>query len=336
MRKTYPEIHFFRILACIMVIIIHTTATPVVTLTPNSPPQLLFTLLNRFSKPSVPMFVFMSGFLLNTLYIGKPLKWLSFWKKRLPKLFMPYFIWASLYFIIYATQGYYPVDLKFYLKGLLQGSFIYHLYFMVIIIQFYLAYPIFHWLQSKVGTEKLFLLTLMVQFLFIFIPLPLQDRIMPTYLSYFTLGMLLNTNAKPSQKSPSYYMIAFGIMGSVYTAEFIQSTNNGVYINARLATVIYILFSLIACYTLLMTLKSLGRLYQDIAPEVNFLSQSTLTLYYAHPLVLILLNLVLDKLGIASISLRALIAFLGIFIILIPILLIIEYFKPKLAFVNKP
>ncbi len=332
MKKIYPEIHFFRIVACLMVIIIHTTATPVVSLIPNSSSQICFTILNRFSKPSVPMFIFISGFLLNMIYQDKVINLFKFWKKRLPKLLIPYIIWATLYYSLFAIKGIYPFDFTFYIKGLLQGSFIYHLYFMIIIIQFYIAYPLFHLLQKKVGDTNLFLIALGIQILTLFITLPLQDRLLTTYLSYFALGMLMNKKVDLKVKSPFYYLSAFVIMGSFYTHQFIGYTNNGLAINSKVAAMTYIVFSLLTCFTLLMSFKSFTPAYEHYEDKINFLSQSTLTLYYAHPMILILIDTLLDVFSIMSISLRALIGFIAIFAILIPLLVFHKVLVKRLKY----
>ncbi|MBF4692906.1 acyltransferase [Fusibacter ferrireducens] len=322
MRKVYPEIHFFRIIACLMVIVIHTTATPVVSLIPNSMPQLFFAVLNRFSKPSVPMFVFMSGFLLNMMYKDKPIQPFIFWKKRLPKLLIPYLIWGTLYYSLFAFKGIYPFDFSFYIKGLLQGNFIYHLYFMVIIIQFYIVYPLLHWIQKKIGVATLFLIALGIQISTLFLTLPLQDRLLTTYCSYFVLGMFMNRDVPFRVRSPFYYLSAFVIVGSFYTHQFIGYTNNGLQIDAKLSALTYIVFSLSTCFTMLMFFKSFSPVYERHKERVNFLSHSTLTLYYAHPLILILTGTLLDIGAVTSISLRALIGFIAIFAILIPLLIL--------------
>ena len=126
-KKDYMNIHFMRIFACILVVIIHTTATPSSALTLNSLPQLIFLVVNQFAKAAVPIFVFISGFLLNKIYKDQKIDVLPFWTKRLPKIVAPYVLWSFLYYAIYAYKGFYPLDLGFIIKGLLYGTFIYHL-----------------------------------------------------------------------------------------------------------------------------------------------------------------------------------------------------------------
>ena len=157
-RKQYMSIHFMRIMACLMVILIHISATPVVSLTPNSLAQAFFVGINQIAKPAVPIFIFISGFLLHNIYRGKPLSFFAYWLKRLPKLIIPYVLWSLGYYLIYMKLGYYPLDFNFVLKGLLLGTFIYHLYFMVIIIQFYVLYPVLHYMATKFGENLTFLL----------------------------------------------------------------------------------------------------------------------------------------------------------------------------------
>lgn len=330
MRKIYPEIHILRILACLMVLLIHTTATPVVSLTPNSLPQLIFIWINRLSKPSVPMFIFISGFLLHA---GKSQGLQLYYRKKLPKLVVPYILWATLYYGVFWYFGYYPLNAVFYVKGLLQGSFIYHLYFMIIIIQLYVLYPLLEFLEKRVGTLGLFIATVLFQIGSTFLSLPLQDRLFCTYISYFTLGLLAHSlYSHPwldSTRLKISALVAFLVSGGYYTLQFIKIQNEGFTILHHMDSVVYMTFSLISCGALWILLKSVPQIYDQHKKTAKFLSDATLNVYYAHPLIIMLSNYTLDRLGIISISFRAFFAFVAILIILLPLLWCFEQITSK-------
>ncbi len=312
MRKTYPEIHLLRILACLMVIVIHVTATPVVTLIPNSIPQLFFIFINRFSKPSVPIFIFISGFLLKT-----PSPSTSFYKNKIPKLVVPYILWATAYYVLFVILKIYPLSLNFYLLGLLKGTFVYHLYFMVIILQLYLLFPLIQRAYTKWGILPVFLLSLALQTASGLTAFPMQDRLFPTYIGYFVLGMVLRENKHTFSLYKGSTLILTGLL---YTHQFIESQNNGITLSFQLVSLTYMLFSLYSCYVLLCLMQQAKALYHRHEQTYNFLSRSTLTVYYAHPLIIMISDYLLYQLGVISVSLHALIAFIAIPLILLPLL----------------
>ena len=57
-RRKIDEVNIFKAMAAIFVVVIHITATPITSLRVGSLPLTLFTIINRFAKPSVPMFIF--------------------------------------------------------------------------------------------------------------------------------------------------------------------------------------------------------------------------------------------------------------------------------------
>ena len=330
-RKNFNTIHYMRLMACLFVVLIHVTATPVVALTTNSLPQYFFILINQLSKPAVPIFLFISGFLLHHIYSDKKINLIAFYKKRLPKLVGPYVLWSLGYYFIYVKLGYYPIDFKFVLEGLIWGTFIYHLYFMVILIQLYILYPLLHFMNTKFGTTRLFILLLAIQLILIKVPFEHRDRIFITYLSYFAFGMLIRewySKVAFEQIPPILTGSLFGLLGILNSLVYLNYQNGWFNLPSIINSLIYIDLSLSAILILFVLLESLDRRVNKGAvsikkykteQQLSLFSESTEFIYYAHPLVILGSEFLLNRVGVISISLRAAINFSLILIILIPL-----------------
>lgn len=337
-RKQYMSIHFMRIMACLMVILIHISATPVVSLEPNSLTQAIFVSINQIAKPAVPIFIFISGFLLHSIYRGKALLPFEYWKKRLPKLVIPYVLWSLGYYLLYVKLGYYPLDLKFVLKGLLYGTFIYHLYFMVIIIQFYILYPLLHYVATKIGENRLFIGILAIQLSLIAVPFEWRDRLFVTYFSYFGLGILLSVHLAKLGKLCKPYLMHFAIfflVGGLNVLLYFNGQNGWLQLPSIMNSLFYVLFSIACILALLFGFEGLSARLTFNAPTQNRiarLSDATQNIYYAHPLFIMGSEYVMNQLGVLSISLRALFAFLSIIVLLGPIAYWVNSKKDKKSF----
>lgn len=103
-------------------------------------------MFNQVSRFAVPMFVLISGISLG-LGTGRG-GTLQFYKKRLLKLGVPYAIWFTLYFLyehrweLAALAGGGMESVSLYLSTFLRGASASHLYFVIIIFQCYLFYPL--------------------------------------------------------------------------------------------------------------------------------------------------------------------------------------------------
>ncbi|MCW2276656.1 acyltransferase [Heliophilum fasciatum] len=100
-------------------------------------------------KFAVPMFVFITGIVLFYNY-GERLKYGQFLGKRFREIMVPYFFWTLIYVAdaIWISGdpaiGAGAVErLRYFLKALLTGTGCYHLWFVVMIFQFYLFFPLF-------------------------------------------------------------------------------------------------------------------------------------------------------------------------------------------------
>ncbi len=207
MPKRITELEILRAAAAFAVVIIHVTANPMVTLPVTSRSFFLYSLLNQWSRFSIPAFVLITGLVLTHTY-GRVANFdlATFLRKRLQGIFVPYLAWTLFYLLWRArVEGFAALPGRL-LPSLIQGTGMYQLYFIVLIFQFYLLFPLLRpllrsrWLGWAVAAAVLFQFALMWDTfygLFHFSSpaalavLRWRDRLFPWWLGYFMLGTWL-------------------------------------------------------------------------------------------------------------------------------------------------
>lgn len=100
--------------------------------------------LNRTLHFAVPAFLFMTAVVFTQAAVLKPFNVKRFYWGRFKKSFMPYLIWTLIYGAykigIYGGDW---LDWQKWLFWLQYGKASYHLYFLLIALQFYLLFPLF-------------------------------------------------------------------------------------------------------------------------------------------------------------------------------------------------
>jgi probable poly-beta-1,6-N-acetyl-D-glucosamine export protein len=110
----------------------------------ESPYQLIAVAIDQFSRISVPLFVALSGYGLYWKYSEQEMKFGSFFARRISKVLPQYIFW-SLVFVgsFYLLPSWAPSkEQPNFLWQLLLGRADYHLYFVPMIFQIYLLFPI--------------------------------------------------------------------------------------------------------------------------------------------------------------------------------------------------
>lgn len=211
------ELDITRALAILAVLMIHSTSTPVTTISSNSSFFPLYVFLNIFSKFAVPVFIFLSGFVLFYNYIQKDYTKqmvIDFYKKRMTQIALP-FLFFSIFF--YACQRYFNTfDIDYtlasifsmeFIKKLIIGKAYTHLYYIFIIVQFYIMFPIILYvLKKKPGiSTHLLWIGFITQWAFFFYnemvwQYPYRMSISLSYMFYFLMGAYMGVNYEKCKK----------------------------------------------------------------------------------------------------------------------------------------
>ncbi len=114
--------------------------------------RLLWIGVNQALRFCVPLFVAVSGYLLMEKNQGKKIEASKFWKKRIVSL-LPGFWWWSLFSVVVigSVSGWGSQLAEYSWWQLLAGRADYHLYFVPMLMQLYLVFPILWWLIERWG-----------------------------------------------------------------------------------------------------------------------------------------------------------------------------------------
>ncbi len=196
MRKN--EISLLNVLYCLIVIFIHCISSAVVSLPMGSVSHIIVYTCSRMSSFVVQGFIFLSG--LKHFLKEDTGSYSRFLLTKLKTIILPYIAWCAIYYIFYSSPNGYQIELGGFVKGVLLGTICYHLYYIVILMQFFLLFPL--WKKLFVRENALIVLPVavlitsicsnglpgIIQAFFPKITFIYNDRLFTTYLLYWTLG----------------------------------------------------------------------------------------------------------------------------------------------------
>ncbi len=211
MKNKLNEIEIARGFAIIGVLMIHGTSKALSEISEDSSFYIIYLILNRIGHFSVPTFVLLSGLVLSYRYF-ETLNFkesVSFFRKRFQYVAVPYMIWTAFYYVFnLLLYGGSLLELSTYqfLYKLATGSAGYHLYFMVLIVQYYLIFPLMIQLGRKFTDNGMVLLLILSFVIQIITALAnnhfqwISDKsiLFTTYLVAFSIGAYIGANYSSS------------------------------------------------------------------------------------------------------------------------------------------
>ncbi|MBP1762890.1 MAG: hypothetical protein H6Q64_2432, partial [Firmicutes bacterium] len=284
------EFDLLRALATLTVIGIHVTAAYVYT-------SMWGCLANQFARFAVPFFMIMSGFLLCHADLHNlSFSTLDFYRRRFGKVLWPYFLWSLLYCCLAGIIGRDLIGALLQLPvQLLWGTAYYHLYFVVIIIQLYLLYPLlYRWLLHA---PRICLLTSLAFTLGCEIMLNLYSRgqinfpqqlnnlvlvFFPVWIFFFVFGMYAARYYQNWVRLIRNRRLLLALLWIISLAlvTFDGYIHNTYGSSSRPSVMLYTLCSFYFFYALALHYKGHFR------TAVNWIARQSFLIYLLHPLVL--------------------------------------------------
>ena len=302
MRKRYlNNLDYLKGLAIIGVVAIHTLGTEY----PLNNDFLYIMYINtiNLSAFSVPFFIFISGLVLTYNYGDIKMNYKEFIMKRLLAILIPYIIWSFLYITynrveIGKTFDINPIAI---IRKLITGNAEFHLYFIVLIIQFYLIFPFIlkYFLKFKKYHTNLLSLIFFFNLLIIFayyyqfdyLSEKILKKVFIFWIFYFVYGMITgynidNNKYQISDKSLKYFvflfLIAFVSLDISYFSNGLQDKN---IFWLRPQTLIYATLSIIIAFKLSNELRITDNLKLP-AQLLKKFGQNSFGIYLSHALFL--------------------------------------------------
>ena len=196
-----------RIIAIVMVVMVHVSGTYMVNSPPRSADFTWGTLCNSISRIGVNLFVMLSGALL--LNEDKEVDGASM-VRRVVKTAGLLVAWSGFYAVVFRLliplAGHRPVDLGDFVRGFLRGH--YHLWFLYMVLGLYLITPILRlWVRRENSRYVLYFIGLSAVFRFL---VPPVSFLMGRFLGNDTLIREVADNFRMEFVSP---MVTFYLLG---------------------------------------------------------------------------------------------------------------------------
>ena len=304
-----PEIEYLRGIAILFIIAIHSFGY---CYRMNFHNFLFYfnTALDVFSHIGVPIFVFVSGFVLAIKY-HDDLSLKDFYKKRIPKIVIPYVTFSIFYLLGYQfllrsqllqnQRELSQLTLNEVFFRLISGTAHYHLWFIILILTLYILYPLIikiYGFFSKSHKEHV----LLIIFFSIQSMMCILNHYYPTtdlfflvflsYIFYFVLGIFLSYHYSEFKEfilhleKKSLSLLLFINLGFTIILTFIFVQNYTInfenhYLDISLVYPLYFLINLLLLFSLICSLE-----HSAITPLKEFLmsvSKYSFGIFLIHP-----------------------------------------------------
>ena len=196
--KRKNEILRMNVLLCLLVVFIHVSAEPVSLLQKLSWQYLAVFVPWRLAAFATQGFIFLSG--LKLMLSGGSGSFLKYLARRLRRVLVPYLVWNLIYYFYFMSRGYFSFDIQRLSGYVLRGDLVSPFYFVIIIVQFYILFPICRALvRSRVPAAAVLIACAALTLYFnLFMPriifqisgrsFAYNDRLFTTYLFFWMAG----------------------------------------------------------------------------------------------------------------------------------------------------
>lgn len=248
---------------------------------------------------SVPFFVFLSGLALGSKYLDKKIDVIEFLKRRVFKLLPLYFLWTGIiYLITHMVPSWSGFSDSFPLwQVIFWGKAEYHLYFVPMVFQLYLLFPLFLFFIRK--KPHLFLAITFIFQLILLWQFPRQiawtDQeqyiFFGSWVFYFVLGIFLSqknvlANIGPSAKK----LIAVGIIGTLIWTVLdtfnLMNLRENIIVATRSSKISVYFYSIFFSVGSFISQTSIYKIVGPLKKILVFIGQKSYLIYLSHTLVI--------------------------------------------------
>ncbi|MBE7016269.1 MAG: acyltransferase [Ruminococcaceae bacterium] len=321
------EISLLNVILCLLVIFIHISSEPVTKLVSGTVTQTVIFSAWKASAFVVQGFIMLSG---AKLYLSeKKEKYLPYILARFTKIYIPYIIAVTVYYMFFFDHKYYPFSLKDLGMYILRGDLSAQFYFVVVIMQYYLLKKLWDVMVAKVPAVLGILVSLVISILGIFFLGNVfgmyNDRVFTTYLVYWVIGCYIGKNYDRFKEIISKSKIwIFALYAITAVAEiWLGYLRILPYYISELIHMLYCMCAIFTCYNIAI---KLGEKAMKL-PPVKAIDSASYYIYLWHVLVLTATDMKMTEYAISDIGTRFAIRTLSTY--LITILLCAWYVRTK-------
>lgn len=300
-KQNIVELQYVRAFAILAVLIIHVTATATVTVPIGSLTYPFYQMANQLSMFAVPVFVMISGIVLFYRYYDSwnvSQIWV-FYRKRLQYIVIPFVLWSIFYYVYNQWVSLHRIDFDWrqFIQLAQWGKTSYHLYFMVIIIQFYAVFPLLLTLVRKlrVGAGSVVLIGLFAQTAVYSIhhwvkPIAHLSALLPNYMLVFCVGGVIGMLYKKFADRSGQLWWVFGAAvatGFLYMFLLINA-KSGAHYGSPLYVILYNLYAVLVGISLIWISMKCHAVASWLTKRLYGIGAYSFGIYLIHPAILTL------------------------------------------------
>ncbi len=289
------EIHYIRAIASLMVLLVHVSAAYFYQHGKQYNDYTFF--INQISRFGTPMFAMISGFLLFYQTRKKGFKLNKFVSSRFTKIGIPFLIWS----IFYLLFSYFALKINpmkdgsnLFLVNFLSGNAFHHLYFIALVFQFYLIFPLLQLIRSKIVWPLILILAAIINWYFVkvdvsafFEGMPAlvisQRAFLPEWIFFFVFGGFLAYYWEPLQSFSKKFKFSLSLVAvMVVILAVMEYRSVGSIPSNRVTNFINIPILTLFMAGIMDSLKKIN-IFDKFLKEIGSLSMA---IYLIHPFVI--------------------------------------------------
>ncbi|HEX7057912.1 MAG TPA: acyltransferase [Bacilli bacterium] len=309
------HLDLYRAFAILAVIAIHGTSIYAAKVPKDSLFYPVYFFINKGSMFAVPAFLFLSALVLFYNYYPRERNsWSGFWRKRMKFVLVPYFLWSLFYFLLLQIGINRSLTFDAFIgfgKKLLLGTNYTHLYFIFVIAQFYVLFPLMLALVKKVPAIARHLIAtgIVVQIAFVFLNrsvlhITTTGRLVITYTLFLCLGAYIGMNYRKyidklyANRWP--WIVAWAVSGVVFLT-YLWLMDHGITwksdLNGYLYNVLYYGYVSLSCIALLLISSALHAKRGRLVTLLQSIGIGSFAIYFVHPVFLLVWRRYIQQTG---------------------------------------
>lgn len=300
--KRNYAIDFLRILACMMVVFGHTAAEAWYVHVPRSYEWTVLNVFDTFCRPSVPLFIMISGYLFLR---KKHIDYKKLWLNNILHILVVYAVWILFYAIVYPGLKKSLHDLGAIRENILGLFPAYHMWYLRVLVGLYAIVPLL-WALVRAMDKRL-----LRYFIFVFLTLGIIKNTiynmtdvtswihkqigffgtveLVEYTGYFMLGYILaeeKTNLQRLSNKALFLIYLFTFIIASVLNQVISILKNEPVEDLYGTFSFFVMIEAVCLFVLFLRKFSDLDIPEKTGKWINRLSEATLFIYLIHPFVI--------------------------------------------------
>ncbi len=329
-RKRLSEISSFETILCLFVVMIHLLSESIASYPKGSFLSALSFIFSRCLTFVVPAFIMSSAIKFAHAYSEGEFHYFSFLRRRITKIYLPYLIIATIYYLYFVYhRNYFAFSWAALCRYLSLGTIAAPFYFIIIIMQLYLLAPLTLGFCKMVTPAFGIILAGIITILSKYLMLDFQysDRVFLAYFIYWIIGCYIGINFDmiiEKLRRAKSTLIVIGITFTVAypTVSYLEFLG---YFHSFYTEILKIFFAAFASVMWLIIMPK----YEHEGADI--LSPATFYIYLIHCLVIFETEHIMEKLSITSTPQRFFITFFSTYIISVVLSVLYSQIKMRIS-----